>query len=48
LRSLQEIQPDFVEKAKAKAGLWSEGKKKEEEEEEEEDLNAVPIEFSQI
>jgi hypothetical protein len=29
LRSLQEIQPDF-EKAKAYAGLWSQGKKKEE------------------
>jgi hypothetical protein len=27
LRSLQEIQPDFVE-AKAYAGLWSQGKKK--------------------
>jgi hypothetical protein len=26
LRSLQEIQPDFVEEAKA--GLWSQGKKK--------------------
>jgi hypothetical protein len=30
LRSLQEIQPDFVEEAKALAGLWSQGKKKEE------------------
>jgi hypothetical protein len=28
LRSLQEIQPDFVEEAKACAGLWSQGKKK--------------------
>jgi hypothetical protein len=27
LRSLQEIQPDFVEEAKAYAGLWSQGKK---------------------
>jgi hypothetical protein len=27
LRSLQEIQPDFVEEVKAKAGLWSQGKK---------------------
>jgi hypothetical protein len=26
--SLQEIQPDFVEEAKAQAGLWSQGKKK--------------------
>jgi hypothetical protein len=26
LRSLQEIQPDFVEEAKAQAGLWSQGK----------------------
>jgi hypothetical protein len=25
LRSLQEIQPDFVEEAKAYAGLWSQG-----------------------
>jgi hypothetical protein len=31
LRSLQEIQPDFEEEAKAYAGLWSQGKKKEEE-----------------
>jgi hypothetical protein len=30
LGSLQEIQPDFVEEAKAYAGLWSQGKKKEE------------------
>jgi hypothetical protein len=29
LRSLQEIQPDFEEEAKAYAGLWSQGKKKE-------------------
>jgi hypothetical protein len=28
LRSLQEIQPDFVEETKAYAGLWSQGKKK--------------------
>jgi hypothetical protein len=28
LRSLQEIQPDFVEEAKAYAGLWSQGKQK--------------------
>jgi hypothetical protein len=28
LRSLQEIQPDFMEEAKAYAGLWSQGKKK--------------------
>jgi hypothetical protein len=28
LRSLQEIQPDFEEAAKAYAGLWSQGKKK--------------------
>jgi hypothetical protein len=28
LRSLQEIQPDFVEEAKAYSGLWSQGKKK--------------------
>jgi hypothetical protein len=28
LRSLQEIQLDFEEKAKAYAGLWSQGKKK--------------------
>jgi hypothetical protein len=28
LRSLQEIQPDFEEEAKAYAGLWSQGKKK--------------------
>jgi hypothetical protein len=28
LRSLQEIQPDFVDEAKASAGLWSQGKKK--------------------
>jgi hypothetical protein len=28
LRSLQEIQPDFVEEAGAWAGLWSQGKKK--------------------
>jgi hypothetical protein len=27
LRSLQEIQPDFEEEAKAYAGLWSQGKK---------------------
>jgi hypothetical protein len=27
LRSLQEIQLDFVEEAKASAGLWSQGKK---------------------
>jgi hypothetical protein len=27
LRSLQEIPPDFVEEAKAEAGLWSQGKK---------------------
>jgi hypothetical protein len=31
LRSLQEIQPDFVEEAKAYAGLWSQGKKKKKE-----------------
>jgi hypothetical protein len=30
VRSLQEIQPDFEEEAKAYAGLWSQGKKKEE------------------
>jgi hypothetical protein len=29
LRSLQEIQPDFVEEAKAYTGLWSQRKKKE-------------------
>jgi hypothetical protein len=28
LRSLQEIQPDFAEGAKAQAGLWSQRKKK--------------------
>jgi hypothetical protein len=28
LRSLQEIQPDFVEEAKAWTGLWGQGKKK--------------------
>jgi hypothetical protein len=28
LRSLQEIQPDFVEEAKAYTGLCSQGKKK--------------------
>jgi hypothetical protein len=28
LRSLQEIQPDFLEEAKVLAGLWSQGKKK--------------------
>jgi hypothetical protein len=28
LRSLQEIQPDFEEEAKAYARLWSQGKKK--------------------
>jgi hypothetical protein len=28
LRSLQVIQPDFEEEAKAYAGLWSQGKKK--------------------
>jgi hypothetical protein len=28
LRNLQEIHPDFVEEAKAYAGLWSQGKKK--------------------
>jgi hypothetical protein len=28
LRSLQEIQPDFEEEAKAYVGLWSQGKKK--------------------
>jgi hypothetical protein len=28
LRSLQEIQPDFEEEAKAQAGLWSQGNKK--------------------
>jgi hypothetical protein len=28
LRSLQEIQPDFEEEAKAYAGLWCQGKKK--------------------
>jgi hypothetical protein len=28
LRSFQEIQPDFVEEAKAYAELWSQGKKK--------------------
>jgi hypothetical protein len=28
LRSLQEIQPVFVEEAKAYAGLWSQGNKK--------------------
>jgi hypothetical protein len=27
-RSLQEIQPEFEEEAKAYAGLWSQGKKK--------------------
>jgi hypothetical protein len=27
LRSFPEIQPDFVEEAKAEAGLWSQGKK---------------------
>jgi hypothetical protein len=27
LRSLQEIQPDFVEEAEAYARLWSQGKK---------------------
>jgi hypothetical protein len=27
LRSLQEIQSDFEEEAKASAGLWSQGKK---------------------
>jgi hypothetical protein len=32
LRSLQKIQTDFEEEAKAYAGLWSQGKKKEEEE----------------
>jgi hypothetical protein len=32
LRSLQEIQPDFVEEAKVQSGLSSQGKKKEEEE----------------
>jgi len=31
LRSLQEIQLDFVEEAKAYAGLWSQGKKKKKE-----------------
>jgi hypothetical protein len=30
LRSLQEIQPDFEEEAKAYSGLWSQGKKKKE------------------
>jgi hypothetical protein len=30
LRSLQEIQPDFVEEAKALAGLWSQGKRERE------------------
>jgi hypothetical protein len=30
LRSLQEIQSDFEEEAKAYAGLWSQGKKEEE------------------
>jgi hypothetical protein len=30
LRSLQEIQQDFVEEAKIEAGLWSQGKKKKE------------------
>jgi hypothetical protein len=29
LRSLQEIQPDFEEEAKAYTGLWSQGKKEE-------------------
>jgi hypothetical protein len=29
LRSLQEIQPDFVEEAKAYVGLWNQGKKEE-------------------
>jgi hypothetical protein len=28
LRSLQEIQPDFVEENKVSVGLWSQGKKK--------------------
>jgi hypothetical protein len=28
LRSLQEIQPDFEDEAKAYAGLWSQGKKR--------------------
>jgi hypothetical protein len=28
LRSLQEIQPDFEEEAKAHAGLWNQGRKK--------------------
>jgi hypothetical protein len=28
LRSLQEIQPGFVEEAKAETELWSQGKKK--------------------
>jgi hypothetical protein len=28
LRSLQKIQPDFVEEAKAHAELWRQGKKK--------------------
>jgi hypothetical protein len=27
LRSLQEIQPDFEEEAKAYAGLWNQGKR---------------------
>jgi hypothetical protein len=27
LKSLQEIQPDFEEEAKAYAGLWNQGKK---------------------
>jgi hypothetical protein len=33
LRSLQEIQPDFEEEAKAYAGLWSQGKKERKEKE---------------
>jgi hypothetical protein len=28
VESFQEIQPDFVEEAKAKAGLWSQRKKR--------------------
>jgi hypothetical protein len=31
LRSLQEIQPDFQQEAKAYAGLWSQGNKKKKE-----------------
>jgi hypothetical protein len=41
LRSLQEIQPDFEEEAKAYAGLCSQGKKKERKREREKEVDII-------